>query len=101
MPVEGQQRRPLGRRDRLVIAVVVCAAAIATAAGSYAYVSSSSGSSDEGCVVVTVPASLGGAQIRRCGAQAVVFCRGEAPRNEKIADACRREGFAVPSTPAS
>ncbi len=95
MPVEGQQHRPLGRRDRVVIAVVACAAAIAAGAGSYAYVSRSPGSSDEGCVVVTLPASLGGERIRRCGSQAVAFCRDEAPRNGIVAEACRRAGVAV------
>ena len=92
MPVEGQQRRPLGRRDRIVIGVVACAAAIAVGAGSYAYVSGSSGSSDAGCVTVTLPASLGGETIRRCGAAAVAFCRAEATRNRTIAEACRRAG---------
>ncbi len=101
MPVEGQQRRPLGRRDRVVIAVVVCVAAIAAGAGSYAYVSHSPGSSDEGCVVVTLPATLGGERIRRCGARAIAFCRAEAPRNGKVADACRRAGVAVATDPTS
>jgi hypothetical protein len=101
MPVEGQQRRPLGRRDRIVIAVVVCAAALAAGVGGYVYVGRSSGSSDEGCVVVTLPASLGGETIHRCGAAAVAFCRAEAPRNGKVADACRRAGLAVGPAPAS
>jgi len=100
MPVEGQQRRPLGRRDRAVIAVVVCAAAIAAGAGSYVYVDGSSGSSDRGCVVVTLPASLGGETIRRCGARAVAFCRAEAPRNRTVADACRRAGLRLLGRPS-
>ncbi len=95
MPVEGQQRRPLGRRDRIVIAIVLGAVAIAAGVGSFAYLdrNGSPGSSGKGCVVVTVPASLGGATIRRCGARAVAFCRSEALRNATIADACRRAGM--------
>jgi hypothetical protein len=93
MPVEGQRSRPLGRRDRLVIAAVAAGATIAVGLGAWYATSGSSDSSNTGCVDVTLPASLGGETLRRCGSEAVSFCRAEGPRNHRIADACRRAGL--------
>jgi hypothetical protein len=98
MPVEGQWRRvhtPLGQRERRVLAVAGVAAALAVGGGVYYAASGSSEQSDVGCVVVTVPASLGGERLRRCGSDADAFCHAEGLRNETVAAACRRKGFAT------
>ena len=97
MPVEDQWRRlhtPLGRRDRRVLGAVAVVAAAAIGGGAY-YATSRPGESNAGCVVVTLPASLGGERLRRCGSDAAAFCRAEGKRNETIAAACHRKGFAV------
>jgi hypothetical protein len=96
VPVEGQWRRvhtPLGRRDRRVIAAVVVVALLAAGGGLGAYLSRPGGTSDAGCVVVTLASTMGGGTTRRCGADAVAFCRTEGPRNSTIAAACRRAGY--------
>ena len=97
MPVEGQWRRvrtPIGRRDKRLLAAVAVLAAAAVA-GGVSYAVTRLGESSADCVVVTLPASLGGETLRRCGSEAAAFCRTEGPRNETIAAACRRKGFAV------
>jgi hypothetical protein len=96
VPLEGHAERlrtPLGRRDKQLLAAVAVVAAIALAAGGAYTIIRGGLPSDAGCVVVTVPGSMGGVTIRHCGAAAVRFCRIEAREDEAVAAACRRGGY--------
>ncbi len=105
MPVEGQWRRartPLGRRDRVALLAIAGVAALAGLGGGlYAALGPSSTGSGEGCVVVTVPSTIGANRIERCGAAARRFCRNDAAGNTQIADACRRAGYGKPEAAGS
>ena len=94
MPVEGQSRAPLGRRDKRVLAVIaVLAVGGGTAAG--VTLATSSSPSNTGCLVAYTPSTLGGARVRTCGAAAHAFCRTQGKRDAAIAAACRKQGFAA------
>jgi hypothetical protein len=98
MPVEGQQSRPgvpLRRRDKRVLLVFACAVALAIAGGLAAYLSRSHDRSDAGCIVVTVPSTMGGSMLRSCGDSAKTFCRTRSRLDRSIAAACRRKGYAT------
>jgi hypothetical protein len=95
VPVEDQWSRinsPLGRRDRLVLIVLACVFALALAGGLLAYVVRSPGPSEVGCVVVTVPSTMGGAILRNCDGAARDFCR-EHPDAGNAGEQCRRLGY--------
>jgi hypothetical protein len=98
MPVEGHWERigtPFSRRERRVLGILAgVAGAAAIGIGVYAVVGDSSGHK-AGCLDVTVPASVGGATIHRCGTDAVTFCRNQAAAHDAIAEACRKQGFAT------
>ncbi len=97
MPVEGQWERattPLGRRDKRLLAVAAVAVATAAAVGGV-YAAHSSGRSDAGCVVVSLSSTMGGAEVRNCGAAAHTFCRTQGKVDARVAAACRRQGFAA------
>lgn len=97
MPVEGQWRRantPLGRRDKRLLLAAAGVAVVAVAAGGAVYATHPSGSSDAGCIVVRLPSTMGGADVRNCGAAAHRFCRLEGRVDAAVAAACRRQGFA-------
>ena len=97
VPVEGQWRRaeaPLSRRDkRLLAATAVVAVAVAAVGAVYA--AHPSGRSDAGCVVVRLPSTMGGTEVRNCGAAAHTFCRLEGKVDTTVAAACRRAGYAA------
>jgi hypothetical protein len=98
VPVEGQWRRvntPLSRRDKRLVLAVAGLAAVAVAAGGAVYATHSPGRSDAGCVIVNLPSTMGGAQVRNCGAAAHTFCRVQGPIDRTVAAACRRQGFAA------
>ncbi len=98
MPVEGQWRRlqtPLGRRDRRVLVVVACVAVAVALALGIAYATSSGSPPQAGCLVVSVPSTMGGATLRHCGPAAHDFCRTQGPLDRIVADACREQGFAA------
>src|SRR5689334_14802172 len=100
MPVEGQAQRvrtPLSRRDRRVLSIAAAAAALAAGGGIYAYVADTSSKPDASCVSVTLPLSVGGATVERCGPAAARFCRSELARDPHVAAACRRRGYKLPS----
>ena len=100
MPVEGQWERartPLSRRDKRLLAAAGALAAAAVAAGGVVYATHSSGRSDAGCVVVRLPSTMGGAEVRNCGAAAKTFCRLQGKVDATVAAACRRAGYAVTS----
>jgi hypothetical protein len=97
MPLEGHWDRlgtPLSGRERRLLAILAgVAAAVVIGVGVYAATDGSHHRA--GCIDVTVPASVGGATIHRCGADAARFCRAQGASNEAIAQACRREGLAT------
>jgi hypothetical protein len=98
MPLEGQADRlgsSLSGRDRHFLAIITCVLVLGAVASVFAYASSPAAPSNEGCVVVTVASSLGGATLRNCGVAARRFCRSEGPLNGDIAAACRSEGYTL------
>ena len=101
MPVERQAERlatPLSRRDKRFLLAAGVVAALAILAGIL-YVALRDGSrTGESCFTATFAASVGGATVHYCGAAAVHYCRVNA-RGSKVAEACRRAGFAVGATP--
>jgi hypothetical protein len=99
MPVERSSQRigtRLGRRDKTFIAALACAGAVGAGVGAWVYTGGSSGSGSARCVSVTLPSTMGGASLRKCGRSAVRLCRADGPRIAAVGVACRREGFAVP-----
>lgn len=50
-------------------------------------------------VDVSVPSTMGGASLRRCGAAARAFCRDQGRSDRTIAAACRRQGYAIETLP--
>jgi len=97
VPVERHAERlrtPLGRSDKRLLIVFALVTVIAVVAGG-AYAVSHHGPSNDGCVVVTIPGSIGGVTLRNCGAAAVRFCRKESAGNEAIAAACKRRSYAT------
>jgi hypothetical protein len=96
VPVEGQAlraRTALRPRDKAFLAALAAAAVIASGVGAYLHFSRES--SVAPCVTVTIPSTMGGATIRKCGADAVRFCRAGAAVDSNVAAACRRQGFGV------
>jgi uncharacterized membrane protein len=98
VPVEGQwlrARTPLSRRDKRLLAVTTGLAAIAASAAGAFYATHPSGRSDAGCIVVNVASTMGGAEVRNCGAAAHAFCRSQGRVDRAVAAACRKQGFAA------
>ena len=97
MPLEGHWNRlatPLSGRERRLL-VILAAAVVATAIGVGVYAATGGAHHQAGCIDVTVPASMGGATIHRCGKDAVTFCRAQGSSDAAIAQACEREGLAT------
>ncbi|MES1246926.1 MAG: hypothetical protein ABUS54_04555 [Actinomycetota bacterium] len=92
MPVESQSRAPLGSRDKKLLAVLGALVVAGGVTGAVVYHGESSGTN---CLVVDLPSTVGGAHLTRCGDAAVTFCRTESKHDRIVAQACRREGFAV------
>ena len=100
MPVERQAERlrtPLRPRDRRVLQIAGLAAALAAAGGIYAGIADSGGKQSASCVVVTLPLSVGGATVERCGADAARLCTSDVARDPTVAAACRKRGYAIGS----
>jgi hypothetical protein len=100
VPVERQwerSRTPLRRRDKITLTALAAVTAVAVGAGIAIAVTRNDETSSKRCVDVTVPSTMGGARIRRCGAAAVTFCRTDAVGNSQDTRACREAGFAVPN----
>ncbi|HUK44761.1 MAG TPA: hypothetical protein VLV28_05665 [Gaiellaceae bacterium] len=97
MPLEGHWDRlatPLsGRERRLLVILAAVVVAVAIAVGVYA--ATDRARHQAGCIDVTVPASVGGATIHRCGKDAVTFCRTQGSSDAAISRACKREGLAT------
>jgi hypothetical protein len=94
MPIEGQARTPLGRRDRFLLVTVATALLAAGAVGGVTLATSES-HSNSGCVVVAVPSTMGGATVRTCGSAAHRFCRTQGKHDATVAAACRKQGYAA------
>jgi hypothetical protein len=97
MPVEGQWHRantPLSSRDRRLLAAAGLIAALAVAVFAALYLTRSPSPAATGCLVANVPSTMGGAQLRVCGAAAHTFCRSHRG-DATLAAACRRQGFAA------
>ena len=95
MPLEGHAERlatPLSGRERGLLAALGTAAALA-AVGVGIYAATDGSARRAGCIDVTVPASVGGATIHRCGKDAARFCRTQGLTDDAIAAACRRESL--------
>ena len=95
MPVEQQAQRvntPLRPRDRHVLWALAAVAALAIVGGAIAYALRPPGPSNAGCVVVTVPSTMGGAVLRNCGKAAKTFCR-ESSDVANAAEQCARLGY--------
>jgi hypothetical protein len=80
----------LRRRDKAFL-YGLAVAGIAAALIGWGF-SSGGGSHGGKCVSATVPSTMGGAVITKCGAAAVTFCR-ENASDARIAVPCRKEGF--------
>jgi hypothetical protein len=101
MPLEGHAERlqtPLGSRDRRLIGGLAVLAVLGAGVGAYASSGRPAAPAGGGCVVVTVPSTMGGARLRNCGLEGARFCRSESGASRDIALACRREGYAAPSS---
>lgn len=98
MPVEGQAQRlasslrPLDRYFLLAMALITV---LGIGAGTYVYATRAPEPSSAGCVIVTVPSSLGGTTLRNCGADAKRFCMAQTNPSSGVAAECRRRGFAL------
>ena len=93
MPVERQWARmhtPLSRRDKLLLGALTLAAMAAVIA-AFAFRHPAHGTGR--CVVVSLPATMGGATVHRCGADAREFCRTQGRADVLVAEACRAKGF--------
>ena len=93
--------RRFSRREKWMVGSVLASVAVLTAIVIFA-VSSGGHSSARGCVDVTIPYSLGGQEIYKCGAQARLLCAsvgsptgftGAAGR--AVAAECRKAGVPV------
>jgi hypothetical protein len=97
MPVEGQWDRvnyPLRSTDRRVLTIMAAVTAIAVIA-TLVFVLTKPSHSDAGCVIFDVPASVGGATVRYCGARGKTFCAGKDVQPAAAVLACRRLGYAA------
>ncbi|HZT92232.1 MAG TPA: hypothetical protein VFA05_09350 [Gaiellaceae bacterium] len=97
VPVEGQLHRirtPLARRERLLLAAAVAAGVVAVVVATVVYATQSH-VRGRGCVVFSVPSTMGGATLRECGPAARRFCRTQGTTNAQFAAACRSAGLAV------
>jgi hypothetical protein len=94
MPVEGQWDRvnhPLRTTDKRVLMIMACVTAVVVI-GGVIFALTRPAHSNAGCVVFTVPASVGGATVRYCGGKAKAFCATEHGPAEAAAE-CRRLGY--------
>lgn len=100
MPAEAARlQRRVGRRDRLFLAALACAAAVAAPAIVLAARGQGSPArSDAACITAAHAGVLGGGAYHYCGDAAVAFCRRFAG-DEAVAGECA--GLAQPSAGAA
>jgi hypothetical protein len=97
MPVERQAERvlnPLRPVDRRFLAVMAIVTVLAVAGGVVYAAVRGGDPSGARCFTATFSASIGGATVHRCGADAAHYCRVNASAPE-VAAACRKAGFRV------
>jgi hypothetical protein len=95
-----QQRRlsePLrwGRRERAVVAALLAVVVLALLGlGAYALTSGAPARGD--CIDVSFPGTLGGNELKGCGAQARKICASGSFRgiSDELSAACAKAGFA-------
>jgi hypothetical protein len=82
-----------GRREKTAVGALLAVLAVAAIAlGAYAL--TSGGPVRRDCVDVVFPSTLGGADLKGCGARARVICAtGSDSLREKLLEACSRAGF--------
>jgi hypothetical protein len=95
-----QQRRlsePLrwGRREKTVIATLAAVVVLALL-GLGAYALSSGSPARRDCIDVSFPSTLGGAELKGCGAQARKICASGSFKGlaDELGVACAKAGFA-------
>ncbi|HEV2975622.1 MAG TPA: hypothetical protein VGX69_11635 [Solirubrobacteraceae bacterium] len=100
MIMEAREKRlatPLqwGRREKTLVGALL-AVVIAAAIALGAYALSSGAPARRDCVDVTFASTLGGAELKGCGARARSICASGSFRSigQQLAEACRRAGFA-------
>jgi hypothetical protein len=100
MIMEAREKRlatPLqwGRREKTLVGALL-AVVIAAAIALGAYALSSGAPARRDCVDVTFASTLGGAELKGCGARARSICASGSVRSigQQLAEACRRAGFA-------
>ncbi|HEX3433813.1 MAG TPA: hypothetical protein VHT25_07095 [Solirubrobacteraceae bacterium] len=84
-----------GRREKAAVAALLTTVLLAAVAlGAYALTSGSPARAD--CVDVNFPSTLGGADLKGCGASARRICAsGSFPKlRQELSEQCRRAGFA-------
>jgi hypothetical protein len=94
VPFEGQalrSRTGLRPRDKGFLAALATAAVVASGVEGYLHFGHDSSAAT--CITVTIPSTMGGATIHKCGAGAARFCRENGPADPQVASACRRQGF--------
>jgi hypothetical protein len=89
---EERVNAPLRPRDRRFLAIFAVVVVLGITGGLVAYFTRSPGPSNAGCVVVTVPSTMGGAVLRNCGRAARDFCR-EHSTVANAAELCARLGY--------
>ncbi len=100
MIMEAREKRlatplPWGRREKAVVGALLATLAVALIAlGAYALSSGAPARRD--CVDVTFASTLGGAELKGCGARARSICASGSFHSirQQLAEACRRAGFA-------
>lgn len=89
MPAEtARLARPVGRRDRLAVAILLCACALAAVGTARAQ--GESPPPGRGCVQADVAGVLGGGTVRGCGRGAFAVCRVYAAASPSLAAQCAR-----------
>lgn len=89
MPAEAARLvRPVARRDRRIIAVVLCACVLAVVLAA-ARAQGGSPPAGRGCVQADIAGVLGGGTVRGCGGRAASLCRAYAGVSATVAAQCR------------
>jgi hypothetical protein len=94
--------RQVGRREKVVVAVMLATAIAVVVAVLVSFATSSSHKSANGCVDVTIAGDVGGTEIYRCGEPARELCQTAlrpgvfAPASaQEVAGQCRKAGLPV------
>jgi hypothetical protein len=87
-------RTPLPRRERLLVVGALAAAVVAVVVAAAVHAARGH-SQRHDCVSFSVPSTMGGANLRECGAAARRFCLTQGRTNRQFAAACRAARFAT------